>query len=740
MLMFGASRGLFLAGLLAMGGTSATFAQQTEDKKAEDTIVELESYRPSQFFWQSEVLNKDTVEKELAKLYITLHTNGVLKTQPIRIEKGETATDIMIRAGVWPKWLIRRMLPNLEIALCELNTDICKPQGKVGGAVDWSQAWPGRMMNIPDVELKLSFQIDSRDWEDFISQVVRVDVVETPDFISMWCRQFTVVVELCRSRDIEEGWESDEPAIYKYVDDSQTLHREYSAVGDPVALQRLASSKSPFKMLAVPVVEATVELKDSSAGGFSRITRSLSDRVLVEQKLRLESLVEQNKQPYALMGFADASGQWLAPWPDQMTPTPIRIAHIDAAADLNHCAFGAGIVFKRYLVDPATKVGRLEEVPRPSVPATAASTSPSTHGTAMTSCGQFDKNALREKSHGTHTLGILVDLLTLGGRVEPSPDPDNPPIVIYHVPVDLSPSTENMKTLRDAIGQLPSWGVSLVNISVSWNLAETRPIEEAIERVKSQVLFVVAAGNEKQETSCTVSPACIKSKNVISVVALGSEQDHLKVLDDSNRGPDHDIGAFAFDITSAASNNTTAKFSGTSQAAPLVSAVVAHLMRRGDLEIDSIYERIITTARLDTELLGVSQATMIDMKRAVAVETDFLELDGNDHCQITGTMEDFVRDADLDEKLVLTDVESGGEFKIAPDDLRRVFFNKPEGWHLIMYARGRKLVRGNYFIDDRHMNREFRFRVGATDCGGTQVGAVQKIKLFNVKDLIVSPR
>jgi subtilisin family serine protease len=735
-----ASCGLFLAYLVATASVTASFAQQIDDAKAESTIVSSQADKPTQFFWQSEVLNKDVVQTELAKLYVTLHVNGVLKTTPITIEKGETPTDIMIRTGVWPKWLQHRMPAELETALCDLNKPICSVPAKGAGA-DWSNAWPERTMNVPDVELKLSYQLSSRDWEDFNVQVMEVDTIETDDFIEMWCRQFPGEDEMCRLRDIKQGWAADEPAIFIYVDDSETLHKEYSVIGDPVALQRLSARTSQFKMVAVPVVEATVELKDSSAGGFSRITRSLSDHVLVEQKLRLESLAEQNKLPYTMMGFADANGDWRLPWPDDVTPTPIRIAHIDASADLNHCAFGEAVVFKRYVIDPITEVGRLEEVVRPDASTTTASTSATGLPDAVQpECGQVDAHPLEQVSHGTHTLGILVDLLTLGGRADPAADPDIPPIVIYHVPVDLSPANAaGMAQLYKAIEQFPSWGVSLVNISASWNITDTRPIERAIDRLKNQVLFVVAAGNEQQANSCTVSPACIKSKNVISVVALGADPQHrLMVLDQSNRGLDHDIGAFGADIVSAVSNNRFGKFSGTSQAAPLVSAVVAHLMRRGGLGIDLIYERIITTAKLDSNLLGVSQATMIDMKRAVDVDSDFLDLENG--CQMKGRMEDFVRDPDLDEKLVLTEVDSGGEFKVSPEDLRRVFFNRPEGWHLVMYARGRKLIRGTYFIDEPHLNRELRFRPSdLSNCNGPQVGSVEKFKLADIKDLTMAP-
>lgn len=727
----------FLATAVLAACATYAAAQQIDDIKALEAIATNEVELPQQFFWQSEVLNKDSVQSELAKLYVTLQDNGSLKTKPVIIEKGETPTDLMIRAGVWPKWLQNRMPVELDAALCSLNPGICSFGEK--GAPDWTRAWPERTMMVPDVELKLTYQISSREWSRFSAQIVQVAVQETSDFVSMWCRQFPAGSKECPQHEAEKAGWSEQPVIFKYADDSGTLHKEYWAVGDPVALQRLGASASPFKMLAVPVVEATVGLQKGSAGGVARITRTLSDRALFEQKPRLESLSEDNKVPYERMGFSGVDGKLLMPWPSGLVPSPIRIAHIDALADLNHCGFGAGVVFKRYAVDPQTGIGRMEDVPRPAV-ATIAATVPTPGAATAPACGQIDPAPIEQRSHGTHTLGILVDLLTLGGKAaEPGLDPDLPPIVIYHVPVELSPTNPAaMEQLYKAIRQFPSWGVTLVNISASWSLADTQLIERAINELQDQVLFVAAAGNEQQVDSCSVSPACIKGKNVVSVVALGMDaQNRLTVLDKSNRGLDHDIGALGADIFSAVSDNRIGKLSGTSQAAPLVTAVIAHLMRRGGLGLDWIYERIMTTAVLDSSLLGVSQATMIDMKRAVDVDTDFLDLKNG--CRITGKLDRFAND----NKITLQEVEnSERSSRVEPRDLRRIFFNEQESWHLVMYkSGGHKLVRNTYLISDEDLQREFRFEPATlTDCEGLQAGVVQKFKLSDVKDMIASSK
>src|SRR5690606_33309094 len=99
--------------------------------------------------------------------------------------------------------------------------------------------------------------------------------------------------------------------------------------------------------------------------------------------------------------------------------------------------------------------------------------------------------------------------------------------------------------------------------------------------------------------------------------------------------------------------------SGTSQAAPLVSAATGHLIRRGNTGIEDIYHRIMTTAVLDSKLLEASKATMIDMRRAMDFDVDFLEL--NDGCKMRGKFRSFVTVGDI----VATDVESGGHFYLS---------------------------------------------------------------------------
>ncbi len=682
---------------------------------------------PEKFLWRSEVLNRDDVQAELGDLYVTLQTNGALTTKQVSIEKGETPTDVMIRNGVWPHWLKNRMPLSVDAMLCDLNPDICRADRK--GGSDWTRAWPGRTLNLPDVSLELSYKVGVRNTAELTAGRSDVEVVETSDLSALWCRRTGPQHELCKDNEISGGWTQETPAIYQYVYDSNVDVERFAKVASPSALKELGASESPVKMVAVPVVEARVGTGAASKGEFSRVIQDLSNNVLVDQKLRLQSFFETNAKRFRPMGFVDENGKPSRPWREGENLSPVKVAHIDAAAELTHCAFGQGVALKRWNFDTQ----ELEDVERPAQIVAAAGGATD----AGPACGLLNSTPLVEKSHGTHTLGLLVDLLTLGGNIQTPAAAGEPPITIYHVPIGLSQANQiGMEALEEVVQLLPWWDVKVVNMSIAWNKADSRPIEDAIVRLPNTI-FVAAAGNHDETSGCSVSPACIESSNVISVIGLDLDDNNkLKILKDSNYGSRyHDIGAIGANLVSSVDGGMIGPLSGTSQAAPLVSAAIGHLIRRGKTGIEDIYQRIMTTAVLDSKLLEASKATMIDMRRAMDFDVDFLEL--NNGCKMRGEFRGFVTVGDI----VAADVESGGHFYLSEPDLRRVFYNEREDWHLMMHVRGHEFLRRAYQIEPDHLQREFRFLPATLEnCGDQEADAVARFKLAEVHDLMLASR
>ena len=682
---------------------------------------------PDKFLWRSEVLNRDDVQAALGDLYVTLQTNGALTTKGVSIEEGETPTDVMIRNGAWPHWLKNRMPLSVDAMLCDLNPDICRADRK--GGSDWSRAWPGRTLNLPDVSLELSYKVGVRNTAELTAGRTDVEIVETPDLSALWCRRTGPQHELCKESEISGGWKQETPAIYQYVHDGSVDVDRFAKVASPAALKELGASSSPVKMVAVPVVEARVGTGTASQGDFSRVINNLSENVLVDQKLKLQSFFETNAERFRPMGFVDENGKPSRPWREGEILSPVKIAHIDAAAELTHCAFGQGVMLKRWNFETQ----ELEDIKRPAQVVAAAGSATDT-GPA---CGLLNRTPLVEKSHGTHTLGLLVDLLTLGGDLQTPAAAGEPPITIYHVPIGLSQANQiGMEALEAVVELLPWWDVKVVNMSIAWNKADSRPIENAIVRLRNTI-FVAAAGNHDETSGCSVSPACIESSNVISVIGLDLDDDNkLKILEDSNYGSRyHDIGAIGANLVSSVDGGMIGPLSGTSQAAPLVSAAIGHLIRRGKTGIEDIYQRIMTTAVLDSKLLEASKATMIDMRRAMDFDVDFLEL--NDGCKMRGKFRSFVTVGDI----VATDVESGGHFYLSEPDLRRVFYNEREDWHLMMHVRRHEFLRRAYQIEPDHLQREFRFLpMTLENCGDREADAVARFKLADVRDLMLASR
>jgi hypothetical protein len=124
-----------------------------------------------------------------------------------------------------------------------------------------------------------------------------------------------------------------------------------------------------------------------------------------------------------------------------------------------------------------------------------------------------------------------------------------------------------------------SWGYQ--NSSVGLD-----SVAEVITGPMSNTLVVVAAGNENENFefgTCPILPACLAgAPNVVTVVGLDREPEHPRLWTalngGSNRNQNFHIGAIAADVVSTVSGNRLAAFSGTSQAAPQVTATAAYII------------------------------------------------------------------------------------------------------------------------------------------------------------------
>ena len=157
--------------------------------------------------------------------------------------------------------------------------------------------------------------------------------------------------------------------------------------------------------------------------------------------------------------------------------------------------------------------------------------------------------------HGTHVAGIIVDNT-----------PDSVKIKPYKVlNYDGKGSTS---LIAIAVDMAVEDGADIINLSLTAE-GHQQMLEDSInEAVKQNVNVIVAAGNNSANLSKkTYSPACVESAVTVSAV----DKNH-KLSKYSNYNGTIDIAAPGDNIKSCYLNNTYSLMSGTSMAAPQVSA------------------------------------------------------------------------------------------------------------------------------------------------------------------------
>jgi hypothetical protein len=154
-------------------------------------------------------------------------------------------------------------------------------------------------------------------------------------------------------------------------------------------------------------------------------------------------------------------------------------------------------------------------------------------------------------------------------------------------------------------------------------------IQDSICNLQTLAVFVAAAGNDGDNLGpgCTTYPACWDYPNVISVVALTLDSDSPKPYgqpdNGSNYGPNLDVAAPGEAVMSAIRENRWARSSGTSQAAPVVSAAAALLYSKERRMLPGeVKERLIVTSDLFDSLRGKVLGGRLNIRRALDLSVD----------------------------------------------------------------------------------------------------------------------
>ncbi len=160
--------------------------------------------------------------------------------------------------------------------------------------------------------------------------------------------------------------------------------------------------------------------------------------------------------------------------------------------------------------------------------------------------------------HGTHVAGIIADNTLSNVQIKP-----------YKVLNSQGNGTESL--IAVAIDLAVAEGADIINMSIASD-GEFQMMTESVDNAVAQgVNVVVAAGNKKLDlTQHFISPACIESAFTVSAV-----NEKLELASYSNYNGTIDIAAPGDNINSSYMNGSYIKLSGTSMAAPQVTAGLA---------------------------------------------------------------------------------------------------------------------------------------------------------------------
>jgi subtilisin family serine protease len=168
-------------------------------------------------------------------------------------------------------------------------------------------------------------------------------------------------------------------------------------------------------------------------------------------------------------------------------------------------------------------------------------------------------------AHGTAVAGLFV------GAIEQM-SPRLPGATLYNASVFYSRNEyaqgATMMHLVEALNWLMSKDINVINMSLSG--PDNRVLAAAVDRVIGRGKAVVAAAGNAGPAAPPLYPAAYPG--VISATAVDSEQ---RIYRWANRGDHVDFAAFGVSVVTARSGSGFGRESGTSMAAPVVSAFVA---------------------------------------------------------------------------------------------------------------------------------------------------------------------
>ncbi|MEA5160015.1 S8 family serine peptidase [Cereibacter johrii] len=269
-------------------------------------------------------------------------------------------------------------------------------------------------------------------------------------------------------------------------------------------------------------------------------------------------------------------------------------------------------------------------------------------------CAEIQTQPNPISDHAPHVLGIIGAPLNRKGIAGL-----NPFAQVTFKPINSSFSAED--DLIEAQTELQTAGLNGARVAnLSWGFPNFQDDQDlfafAVEALQRTTLVVAAAGNEGLDVSrnCNLIPACLNDlPNVITVVGLNRDIENPVLWthdgQGSNRSQGFHVAAIAENVLSTVGHNKLGKMSGTSQAAPQVTAAASLIYSAAEdiypelnaggqrLAPKVVKDRLIYTSDLFRGLRNFVQGGRLNVERAILVnKAQFLVRDGEMKRRLVG--------------------------------------------------------------------------------------------------------
>ncbi len=291
--------------------------------------------------------------------------------------------------------------------------------------------------------------------------------------------------------------------------------------------------------------------------------------------------------------------------------------------------------------------------------------------------------------YGTHVVGLIG-----GFHSEKLGFGLNPYAKIYAYQVDFATlpkaASKAAEDIANHLYKLQREGVDVVNMSFGYYLPEGGQdrIEAAILGLERGSLLVAAAGNHGLDKShiCDVRPACFDLPNVISVAGLNASKDAPDLLTEkgqvlTNYGDDISIGAVGSEVFSTIAFGRYGRLSGSSQAAPQVTAVASMLLRKyRKMTPQEVKNRLIYCSDSVAKFQGKLFGGRLNADCVLAGDFGRLQL-VSDPIDASPRLGHFLAGSTLQ----FTNADSGREVSLPAEGVRGIEYDEEGGTFIVFY-------------------------------------------------------